>query len=203
MKYGLRTCAALSVLALSLAACSEKSENAADNALANAENAVENVAADAGNLAENAGIALTPTPSPQEFVDTAAKSDAFEIAAAEIAATNASSQAVKDFAKMMVTAHKASTTKVKAAAAAATPAVTPNATLTADQNDDLAELRKLKGADFDKEYIDGQVDAHEDALDLLKKYAADGEAASLKTAAGELVPIVEKHLADARALDKD
>ncbi|MBH0014759.1 DUF4142 domain-containing protein, partial [Pseudoalteromonas sp. NZS100_1] len=81
--------------------------------------------------------------------------------------------------------------KIKAAAKAASPAITPNATLTKDQAEDLAELKTLKGAEFDKEYIDGQVDAHEDALDLMRKYAVDGNVVSLKQAAGEIAPVVE------------
>ena len=104
---------------------------------------------------------------------------------------------------MMVAAHSDSTAKIKAAAKTASPAITPNATLTKDQSEDLAELKALKGTEFDKEYIDGQVDAHEDALELMRKYAADGTIASLKQAAGEIAPVVEKHLSSAKALDKD
>jgi len=191
------------VSALALAACGSNTERKADNAVDAAQNAIANTADATGNVLENAGQALMPTPSPQEFVNRAARSDAFEIAAAELAAKNASSAAVKDFARMMVDAHNQSTAAIKKAAAAATPAVTPDAALTSDQQEDLAELRALTGERFDKEYIDGQVDAHEDALDLMKKYAADGEAASLKNAARELVPVIEKHLARARELDKD
>lgn len=201
MKHAWRSLAAISVLAL--AACSQNAEDDANNTLNAAQNALENTADATGNLLDNASQALMPTPSPQEFADTAAKSDAFEIAAAEIAATNASSAAVKDFAKMMIAAHKDSTAKIKKAAGEATPAITPNPTLTADQNDDLAELRTLKGADFDKAYIDGQVEAHEDALALMQKYAADGESPSLKAAAAEIAPVVEQHLGHARDLDKD
>ena len=186
--------------ALALAACSQQAEQDADNAFAATENAVANASADAGNAFDNASLALTPTPSPQEFADTAAKSDAFEIAAAELAATNAQSAAVKDFAKMMIAAHKDSSAKIKSAAAAGN--VTPNAEMTAEQKDDLAELRGLKAAAFDEEYIDGQVDAHEDALALMRKYAADGEAAELKAAAAEIAPVVEGHLTRARALEK-
>ncbi|HZV56069.1 MAG TPA: DUF4142 domain-containing protein [Sphingobium sp.] len=49
--------------------------------------------------------------------------------------------------------------------------------------------------------MDDQVDAHEDALALMRKYAADGETASLKTAAASIAPVVEQHLARARTLD--
>jgi len=201
MTYAWRSFAMVSALAL--AACGSNTERKADNAVDAAQNAIANTADATGNVLENAGQALMPTPSPQEFVNRAARSDAFEIAAAELAAKNASSAAVKDFARMMVDAHNQSTAAIKKAAAAATPAVTPDAALTSDQQEDLAELRALTGERFDKEYIDGQVDAHEDALDLMKKYAADGEAASLKNAARDLVPVIEKHLARARELDKD
>jgi putative membrane protein len=200
MRYVWTSLAASSLLVL--AACSQEGKQDADNALSDTGNVFENTATAAGNMVDNAALALTPTPTPQEFVDRAAKSDAFEIAAAELAATNALSAEVKDFAKTMITAHKESTAKIKAAAGAASPAITANAELTADQKEDLAELRALTGAKFDEEYIDGQVDAHEDALDLMRKYSADGGAASLKAAASELAPIVEQHLAHAKRLDK-
>jgi len=201
MTYAWKSFAIVSVLAL--AACGSKTEQRTDNAVDAAQNAIVNTAEAAGNVLENTGQALMPTPSPQEFADRAARSDAFEIAAAQLAVKNASSAAVKDFARMMIDAHNQSTAAIKKAAAAATPAVTPNATLTSDQQKDLTELGALTGERFDKDYIDGQVDAHEDALKLMKKYAADGESATLKSAAQDLVPVIEKHLARARELDKD
>lgn len=197
------TWTSLTVLsALTLAACGPKSEQKADHAANATEAALSNAADATGNALENAALAVKPTPSGQEFVDTAAKSDAFEIAAAKLAATNATSPQVKAFAKMMVSAHTESTAKIKAAASAATPALKPDATLTASQNDGLAKLKALKGADFDKAYIDGQVSAHDDALALMQKYAKDGEVASLKAAAGEIAPIVQQHLDHAKALKK-
>jgi putative membrane protein len=178
-------------------------EEKADNALNDTGAAVSGAVNSTGNAIDNAQQALMPTPTGQEFADAAAKSDAFEIEAAKLAATNAQSPEVKEFARMMVAAHSDSTAKIKAAAKTASPAITPNATLTKDQSEDLAELKALKGTEFDKEYIDGQVDAHEDALELMRKYAADGTIASLKQAAGEIAPVVEKHLSSAKALDKD
>jgi putative membrane protein len=189
-------------LSLALVACGPKTEKAADSAA----NAAGDTLEAAGNIASNAvdatSNALTPTPTGQEFVNKAAKSDAFEIAAAKLAATNASSAAVKDFAAEMIKAHTASTAKIKAAASAASPAITPDPTLTSDQQEDLADLGKLKGADFDKSYIDGQEDAHQDALSLMNGYAKDGDVASLKAAAAAIAPVVAKHLDMVKALDK-
>lgn len=201
MRFATPLLMAASVFAL--AACSEKTQQAANNALASSENVLDNAASDAGNVIDNTAMAMTPTPTPQEFIDTAAKSDAYEIAAAKLAATNGASSPVKEFALKMIAAHTDSTAKIKKAAGEASPALKPSADLTSDQKSDLAELGALKGADFDKKYIDEQVEAHEDALKLMKKYAADGTAPTLKAAAGEVAPIVETHLAHAKELDKD
>ncbi|MBO9376042.1 DUF4142 domain-containing protein [Sphingomonas histidinilytica] len=194
--------ASTAALALSLAGCGKKAEQTADSVANGAAGTADTAGAMASNAMVDVQQAMTPTPTGQDFVDKAAKSDAFEIAAAKIAQSNASSQAVKDFAAEMIKAHTESTAKIKAAAATATPAITPNATLTEDQNEDLAELRAKKGAAFDEAYIDNQVDAHEDALVLMRDYAEHGDTASLKTAAGEIAPVVQKHLDHAKSLDK-
>lgn len=198
-----RTKLALAILlaGTTISACSESAERSAENAAASAEATADRAGDRIENAADAAAAGLKPTPSAQDFVNTAARSDAFEIAAARLAAKNAASAEVKAFAAQMIKAHTDSTAKIKTAAAGATPAVTPDATLTAEQNEDLAELGRLTGAEFDEEYVDGQVDAHEDALALMQSYAASGTAAPLKTAAGEIAPVVEGHLKMARDLE--
>lgn len=175
-------------------------EQRADNAAAAVEAAADATGDRIENATENTITALTPTPSAAEFVNTAAKSDAFEIAAAKLAEKNAASPEVKAFAAQMISAHTDSTAKIKAAASKANPAITPDATLTKDQAEDLADLGKLSGTRFDDEYIDGQVDAHEEALRLMRSYASDGDNAGLKAVAAEVAPVVEGHLAKAREL---
>lgn len=189
-----RHVAVLSVLAL--AACGQKTQNSAENAVNATENAFSNAANATGNVIDNAGLALTPTPTPQEFLDKAAKSDAFEVAAGQLAKTNGGSAGVKEFGQTMIDAHTKSTADLKKAAGA----LKPDPALTSDQKDKLSDLGKLKGADFDKAYIDGQIDAHEDALSLMKKYAADGTDPSLKAAAGMIAPVVQTHLDHAKEL---
>jgi putative membrane protein len=97
-------------------------------------------------------------------------------------------------------AFRKSTARIKAASLKATQAITPDPTLTSGQNDKLADLGKLNGADFDRAYMDGQVDAHKDALALMRKYAEKGDVAPLKAAAAEIVSVVQKHLDRAKAL---
>jgi len=194
--------ASTAAMALAVSACGPKAEQTADSAANTAETAADAAGAMASNAMVDVKQALSATPNAQEFANRAAKSDAYEIAAAKLAATNASSQAVKDFAAEMISAHTESTAKIKAATAQTSPVIVPDATLTADQQDDLAELAKKKGAEFDEDYIDDQVDAHQDALALMRDYAEHGETASLKAAAGEIAPVVQKHLDHAKSLDK-
>lgn len=187
-------------LLLALGGCNQKSEKSVDNVV----NVTEETATDLGNAASNALSAavdaVTPTPTGQEFADKAARSDAFEIAAAKLALDNAASPKVKSFAHEMIAAHTASTEKIKAAAKRATAAITPDATLTDSEKTRLEDLGKLKGADFDTSYLAGQVDAHKAALALMKDYAKHGDVASLKDAATAIVPIVQKHLDKAKEL---
>lgn len=194
-------------LALGLSACNQKTENTADSVVNTTEttateigNGIGNLASDVGNAAGNAVDSLTPRSSGQQFVDKAAASDAFEIAAAKLALDSAQSPKVQNFARAMIAAHSESTAKIKAAATHATPAITPDPTMTSDQKDKLADLSKLKGAEFDGKYVSGQIDAHEDALSLMEDYGASGDVASLKAAAKEIVPVVRKHLDMAKAL---
>lgn len=189
-----RHVAVLSVCAL--AACGPKTQNSAENAVNATENAFSNAANATGNVIDNASLALTPTPTPQEFIDKAAKSDAFEVAAGQLAKTNGGTSGVKDFGQMMIDAHTKSTADIKKAAGT----LKPDPVLTDDRKDKLSDLGKLKGAEFDKAYIDGQIDAHEDALSLMKKYGADGTDASLKAAAQTIAPVVQKHLDQAKEL---
>ena len=111
-----------------------------------------------------------------------------------------SSSAVKNFATKMISAHTASTAKLKSTTAGMSPAMTPDDTLTPDQQTTLDGLKGKKGADFDSAYAAAQVDAHQRTLDALNGYAASGDNAKLKTFASGLIPTVTAHLNMAKAL---
>lgn len=186
-------------LALAVAGCHNRN-NEATSAESSAGNAAEATGNAISNAATDVKEAVTPTPTGQEFADRAAKSDAFEIASAKLAREKSGSADIKSFADMMIKDHTASTAKIKEAAGEASPKITPDPTLTDDQNSKLADLRKLSGADFDKEYVSQQIDAHKSALSLMQLYADKGDVASLKTTAGAIAPIVQSHLDKIRAI---
>ncbi|MEI5686036.1 DUF4142 domain-containing protein [Sphingomonas kyungheensis] len=187
----------MSASALALAACGQKTS---DTAVAN-----DSPTFDAGN----AGVADTnstamATPAAvtgnQAFVNMAAASDAFEITTSKLALDNGASAAVKKYANQMISAHTASTDKLKATTASLSPALTPDPTLSAAQQATVDSLKGLKGAAFDTAYIQAQQEAHQQTLDTLKGYAATGDVAALKTFATGLVPTVAAHLNMAKGL---
>ncbi len=146
----------------------------------------------------------SPTPvatsAAQSFANAAAASDAFEIETSKLAATKGASASVKAYAAKMIEAHTASTAKLKTAAGSASPAITPDPTLNAEQQQKLDQLKGLTGKAFDEAYIAEQTAGHQQTLDTLKAYAATGDSAPLKTFATGLIPTVTAHLNMAKAL---
>ncbi|WP_420384288.1 DUF4142 domain-containing protein [Novosphingobium sp.] len=187
-------------LALLITGCNQKTSDTADSVKSETTDLASDASVGVSEAAADVKEALTPTPTGAEFANKAAKSDAFEIAAAKLAEDKAALPAIKKFAAMMITDHTGSTAKIKKAAAAAEPAITPDPTLTDDQNSKLADLGKMSGADFDKAYVDGQIDAHKDALNLMTVYADHGDVPGLKTAAAEIKPKVQMHLDAIKAI---
>ena len=163
-----------------------------------------NVAMDNGMTADmNSGMNGAEAAAPmtaQGFANAAAASDKFEIDSSKLAASQASSAAVKSFADKMISAHTTSTAKLKSTAAAMNPAMTPDDTLNAEQQSTLDSLKGKKGADFDSAYAAAQVDGHQKTLDALKAYAASGDNATLKSFAEGMVPTVTAHLNMAKGL---
>jgi putative membrane protein len=144
--------------------------------------------------------AATPDDATKNFVEKAALSDMFEIEASKIALERSKVQPVKDFAKMMVDMHTATTAELGPLATAAS--ISPPMALDNDHMAKLDELKNAKVEDFDDKYIDQQTAAHEDALNLMKDYANNGKNAAIMAFAAKTAPAVDDHLLKVKALDK-
>ena len=189
----------LSGAALALAACG-KHDNATtggpDTGNATDMNAT---AMDNGMTANSAATAPAPTTA-QGFVNAAAASDRFEIESSKIAEASGSSSAVKKFAAQMISAHTASTAKLKSTVAGMNPPLTPDDTLAPDQQQTLDNLKGLKGAALDSAYARAQQQAHQKTLDTMEAYSSSGDNAALKSFASGLIPTVTAHLNLAKGL---
>lgn len=177
------------VSALTLAACNQRQETTA------AEQAATPDAMPSATVPTPANEAAAP-----DFVAKVAASDMFEIESSKLALQKATNAEVKTFAQQMIDAHTATTADLKKAIADSGQAITPPATLPSDLQDELTEMNGKTGADFDKDYMDEQVDAHQNALNLLQRYAEDGDVAQIKTFAAATAPKVQMHYDTAKAL---
>lgn len=141
------------------------------------------------------GTAVSASTSvTQTYIQHAGMSDLFEVESSKLALERSGREDVKAFARMMVEDHGRSTEKIKAAVARdGLPAPAPPM-LDATHLGKLNRLRSASGEAFDQAYLDMQLSGHKDALALHRSYARSGSAASLRTAAGEIVPVVEQHL---------
>ena len=184
--------------ALALSACA-KHENANGGATETGNSADLNMTSENGMAAATNATAPSPTTA-QGFINAAAASDRFEIESSKLAASSASSAAVKKFATQMISAHSASTAKLKSIVGGMSPPMTPDDTLNPTQQQKLDSLKGLNGAAFDSAYASAQVEAHQMALDMLKNYAASGDNAQLKTFANGMIPTVTAHLNMAKGL---
>lgn len=147
-------------------------------------------AAPGANDAMMADAAALPA---DQFIATAAASDAYEIAAGELAQEKATTQELRDFGQQMVRDHTTSTENLKQAAGEAGMTVgAPE--MSQEQRDNLEALRNATGEAFDTEYRTQQLAAHEKALSMLRAYAQGGDVAQIKSFASNTAPVVEGHL---------
>jgi putative membrane protein len=137
----------------------------------------------------------------QQFVDFAAQTDMVEINLGQLAQTSASSQAVKDYAQMLVTDHTKDFNQLYEIAQQAN--LTRPGAIDAEHNKMMIDpFQKLKGAAFDHHYVQEMVVGHTKAIAIYKKEAADAQNPALKSYAEETLPVLQKHLDGAKALEK-
>lgn len=155
-----------------------------------------------------AGVLACAVPAPAQSITDAqiaaivVTANQVDVDAGTLAAANASNADVRTFARLMVTDH---TGVNKAAVDLATRLkVTPEDSPTSraikaagDKN--LAALKQLKGAAFDKAYIDNEVAYHQQVLDAVDTVLIPGaQNAELKALLVKVRPAFAAHLAHAR-----
>jgi putative membrane protein len=139
-------------------------------------------------------------PTTEGFVQTVAISDMFEIQAGQLAAEKAQNSDVKSFGQEMVDDHSKTSDDLKELIKDENIKVEVPAKLDDDHQAKLDKLNGLSGNQFDKTYIQMQVKAHEKAVSLFEAYAAAGENDDLKDWAGDTLPKLKEHLAEANEL---
>jgi len=129
--------------------------------------------------------------SDQEFVTKASAAGLAEVNAGMLATKNAGDAGVKKFGQQMVEDHTKANKELLTLA--------DKLRLRAASREDAehekmaARLLKLSGAEFDKEYMAGQVKDHEEAVALFEKQAKGGSDKDLKAWAEKTLPTLKHH----------
>jgi putative membrane protein len=146
-------------------------------------------------------IAMAKDNPDESFFKNAAEAGMGEVEAGKMAQAKGTSPAVKEFAAMMVKDHSAANAKLKKIATAkgvelpSEPGMMQKA---------MAKKNDMKsGESFDKDYIQGQIKAHKDTVELLQKEIDSGEDAEAKAFATETLPKVKMHLAKIEQIAAD
>jgi putative membrane protein len=131
-----------------------------------------------------------------------------EIAEGSLAERMATNPAVKAFARQMVTDHRKMLQDGKSLATKLN--VKPDTT-----NSDVSDLRKdaestvrdltkkRKGADWDRAYIDKQVDAHQKVIDHINDFIRSAQSPELRSMLQQALPKVQQHLASAKDIQNN
>ncbi|WEX09574.1 DUF4142 domain-containing protein [Chelativorans sp. AA-79] len=129
--------------------------------------------------------------TPQEFATMAAHSNMFEIESSRIALDKAQSDEVRQFAQRMVDDHTMAAEEMKAAAEADGVNDVPQ-TLDAAHQQQITELENASADQFDSQYVQMQVAAHQQAVALFSSYAE--QEGALADFAEKTLPTLQEHL---------
>ena len=158
----------------------------------------------AASLLAVPAAAVAQAPNDAQIAAIVVTANQVDIDAGKLAESQGSSAEVKAFGKQMVTDHtgvnkqaSALVTKLKVK-----PEENPTSkSLKADGEKNLAKLKALKGAAFDKAYVDNEVTYHQQVLDALDKtLIPNASNAELKELLVKVRPAFVAHLEHAKKI---
>jgi putative membrane protein len=147
---------------------------------------------------------LASAPTDAQIAKIVVVADTVDVDCGKLAVEKTSNQGVKEFAETMVRDHSA--VNEKAIALAKKLGVTPEESDTSKSvksngKKELAKLKTLTGAEFDKAYVDNEVSYHEAVIGLLDKtLILNTRNAELKSLLESGRPIFAAHLEHAKML---
>jgi putative membrane protein len=194
--------AMLAVATFAVAACSKKDNYSADTTATSTTTSSMDTSAMSASSTANAANGTMSDANIVALLDEANMADS---AAGAIAATKGTSSSVRDFAKRMMRDHHQ--LRAQGQALAKKLNVTPSApsndpVQSMAQNETNTLNSTAKGKDFDKAYIDAEVDAHKAVLDLATKAAGQTQTAELKNLIQKAAPVIQAHLTLAESIQK-
>jgi putative membrane protein len=166
----------------------------------------QNAQSQGGTQAAPAAGARAEVVSAAEFVRMAAMSDMFEIESSRLAGQRSQNAQVKEFAQHMMRDHQKTTTElqqmIRQASAAPLSGLQMPQSLDQRHQAMVQQLQGAQGAQFDRLYVQQQVQAHQMAVDMFRNYGQSGDNAALKQWASQTLPTLQQHLQQAQQLQR-
>ncbi len=140
--------------------------------------------------------------SAEQFAQEAFTDDATEVRLAKLAESRAQNPDVKKFAQRMVKDHSRANEQLQDLAKKHNLHL-PSDTGAAGEHQALADrLSNLKGAAFERAYIDAMVQAHEKDVRRFEQQAKNSKDPAMKEWAAKMLPILQEHLRLAKQAQK-
>jgi putative membrane protein len=159
----------------------------------------------ADTSAMTAGAPASGTWTDANIVALLDEANSADSAAGAIAVTKGTNSAVRDFGRRMMRDHH----QLRAQGAALakklniTPAAPSDDPLMPAAQKHMDNLNSTaKGKDFDKAYIDGEVDIHKAVLETATKAAGQTQNTELKNLIQKAAPVVQGHLTLAESIQQ-
>lgn len=154
-----------------------------------------------GGMMGRAAARTAGSGDADAFVENASRGDMLEIAAAKYVLKHSRNDAVRAVASRMIDDHTTMTHQLHSALLSSeTPDLKVPDDLGHRRKQILDHLEAAPQEKLDKTYIDQQVLAHKETVDLMEGYAGSGENAQLRSVAQSAAPVVRRHLAYMEAL---
>jgi putative membrane protein len=192
--------AALAVALVAAAACSKKDNYASDTTAASSTTTTGDTSA--MSTGAQAGGGAWTDANIFALLDEANAADS---SAGSIAAGKATSSEVREFARRMTRDHhqlrqQGADLAKKLNITPAAPSDDPVQSMAQSETNTLNST--AKGKDFDKAYIDAEVNAHKAVLDLATKAAGQTQNSELKNLIQKAAPVIQGHLTKAESIQK-
>ena len=167
---------------------------------------VHSVIASVFAFATSAAFAQSATPNDAQIAGIVVTANTVDIDAGKLAQKMSKNKEVKQFGKQMVTDH--SGVNKQATALVKKLKVKPedsdiSKSLKADGDANISKLKGLKGAAFDKAYVDNEVSYHQAVIDAMDKtLVPNAKNAELKALLEKVKPAFVAHLEHAKKIQQ-
>jgi putative membrane protein len=160
-----------------------------------AQNRQETMSPSSGSMS---GSMSSVSKLDRDFMTKAAQSDMTEIQTSQLALQKSQNREIRDYAQKMIQQHTNSSKELMQIAQS--KGVTLPKDVGSKNQPLVSKLSKLSGQEFDRAYMQGQIQSHQKTLNEYQAYLQKGQQQELIAFANKIAPLVSQHLEMAQGM---